>query len=236
MTALPDLFALLSQYAESVAADIICERDEITLTVKADQIVDVMQHMRTAEGLQFEQLVDLAGVDYLEYGRDEWNTENATSEGYSRGYEANSFGRFKFDDVPHVSYEGKRFAVVYHLLSVTLNHRLRVKVYCENNNFPVLASVTEIWASADWYEREAFDLFGILFEGHPDLRRLLTDYGFIGHPMRKDFPLVGHVEMRFDPIEGRVIYEPVSIEPRILVPKVIREDSRYLDKKDTSEG
>ena len=128
--------------------------------------------------------------------------------------------------------QGPRFAVVYHLLSVKLNQRLRVKIYCDDNNMPRVASVCDIWASANWYEREAFDLFGIIFDGHPDMRRLLTDYGFVGHPLRKDFPLVGHVEVRFDPSKKRVIYEPVSIEPRVLVPKVIREDCRYSDGTD----
>jgi NADH-quinone oxidoreductase subunit C len=120
-----------------------------------------------------------------------------------------------------------RFAVVYHLLSVSLNQRLRLKVFCLNESAPIIDSVTSVWASADWYEREAFDLFGLLFRGHPDLRRLLTDYGFIGHPFRKDFPLIGNVEVRYDPEKGRVVYEPVSIEPRTLVPKVIRNDHRY---------
>ena len=120
-----------------------------------------------------------------------------------------------------------RFAVVYHLLSVSLNQRLRLKVFCPEGAVPLLDSVTGVWASADWYEREAFDLYGILFRGHSDLRRLLTDYGFIGHPFRKDFPLSGNVEMRYDPEKGRVVYEPVSIEPRTLVPKVIRDDHRY---------
>ena len=120
-----------------------------------------------------------------------------------------------------------RFAVAYHLLSLTHNHRLRLKVFCDNDERPIVDSVYAIWNSADWFEREAFDLYGILFRGHPDLRRLLTDYGFIGHPFRKDFPLIGNVEMRYDPAKGRVVYEPVSIAPRTLVPKVIRDDARY---------
>jgi NADH-quinone oxidoreductase subunit C len=115
--------------------------------------------------------------------------------------------------------------VVYHLLSTKLNHRLRVKVFCVDDEQPVVPSVVEIWAGANWFEREAFDLFGIVFDGHPDLRRLLTDYGFVGHPLRKDFPVSGHVEMRYDPIEKRVVYQPVTIEPREIVPRVIREDS-----------
>jgi len=122
-------------------------------------------------------------------------------------------------------WEGQRFAAVSHLLSVSLNQRLRVRVFCADDDFPVLPSVTGLWASANWYEREAFDLFGIVFEGHEDLRRILTDYGFIGHPFRKDFPLSGHVEMRYDAERQRVIYEPVSIEPREITPRIIREDN-----------
>jgi NADH-quinone oxidoreductase subunit C len=122
-------------------------------------------------------------------------------------------------------------------LSISHNRRLRLKVYCDDDARPMVPSVTGVWASADWYEREAFDLYGILFRGHPDLRRLLTDYGFIGHPFRKDFPLSGNVEMRYDPEKGRVVYEPVQIEPRTLVPKVIRDDSRYdAGLKDPSDG
>ncbi|MDM7950342.1 NADH-quinone oxidoreductase subunit C [Hydrogenophaga sp.] len=122
-------------------------------------------------------------------------------------------------------WEGQRFAAVSHLLSVSLNHRLRVRVFCAEDDFPVLDSVSLLWASANWYEREAFDLFGIVFEGHNDLRRILTDYGFIGHPFRKDFPLSGHVEMRYDVERQRVVYEPVTIEPREITPRVIREDN-----------
>ena len=123
------------------------------------------------------------------------------------------------------AWEGPRFAVVAHLLSVSLNHRLRVRVFCPEDDFPVVASVSGLWASANWPEREAFDLFGIVFEGHNDLRRILTDYGFIGHPFRKDFPLSGHVEMRYDAERQRVVYEPVTIEPREITPRVIREDN-----------
>lgn len=120
--------------------------------------------------------------------------------------------------------EGPRYAVVSHLLSVSLNQRVRVKVFCADDDFPMVESVAELWNSANWYEREAFDLFGIVFDGHNDLRRILTDYGFIGHPFRKDFPLSGHVEMRYDAEQRRVVYEPVSIEPREITPRIIRED------------
>ena len=118
-----------------------------------------------------------------------------------------------------------RFAVIYHLLSIDLNHRIRIRVFCEDDEQPVVTSVVDIWAGANWFERETFDLYGIVFDGHPDLRRLLTDYGFVGHPLRKDFPLSGHVEMRYDPVEKRVVYQPVTIEPREIVPRVIREDA-----------
>lgn len=204
------------------------EHDEITLTVKAGDLSEVMPRLRDVPEFAFEQLIDLSGVDYLEYGVGEWNTHGATSAGFSRGAEKASFGRFTFDDPPHSrTLESPRFAVVYHLLSVACNHRLRVRAFCEDDDLPMVPSVQHIWASADWYEREAFDLYGIIFEGHPDLRRILTDYGFTGHPFRKDFPLVGHVEVRYDPQQKRVIYQPVSIEPRITVPKVIRDDHRF---------
>jgi NADH-quinone oxidoreductase subunit C len=132
--------------------------------------------------------------------------------------------------------QGKRFAAAYHILSYSNNRRLRLKVYAPDDDFPVIPTITEVWNSANWYEREAFDLFGILFSGHPDLRRILTDYGFVGHPFRKDFPLIGHVEMRYDPEKGRVVYEPVSIEPRVLVPKVIRQDHRYIADEQEEAG
>jgi NADH-quinone oxidoreductase subunit C len=205
--------------------------DEITLTVPPAHLLTVAQTLRDEAEFRFEMLIDVAGVDYLSYGVDEWATDEATGTGFSRGVEKKTFGRFSFEDAPlPLKAEGPRFAVVYHLLSISRNERLRVKVYCEDNEAPVVDSVTGIWASANWFEREAFDLYGILFDGHPDLRRILTDYGFIGHPFRKDFPLIGHVEMRYDPEQGRVIYQPVTIEPRVLVPKVIRDDHRYIDQ------
>ena len=128
------------------------------------------------------------------------------------------------------NWEGARFAVVYQLLSIKHNQRVRVRTFCENDDFPLVQSAIEVWASANWYEREAFDLYGIVFDGHPDLRRILTDYGFVGHPFRKDFPIYGNVEMRYDPELKRVVYQPVSIEPREIVPKVIRED-HYAGRK-----
>lgn len=191
-------------------------------------LLESCRKLRDEPDLGFELLMDLCGVDYLGYGRDEWHTEEASGIGFSRGVDRDpSAPTARLGEVEAEYRPPRRFAVVYHLLSISHNRRLRLKVFCEDDQRPIVPSVTGIWASADWYEREAFDLFGILFPGHPDLRRLLTDYGFIGHPFRKDFPLIGNVEMRYDPEQGRVIYEPVQIEPRTLVPKVIRDDARY---------
>ncbi len=190
---------------------------ELTLTVPREQLLDVMRMLRQARGLAFELCMDVCGVDYSAYGDSEWATGDAVNSGFGRA--ADRGGRPAAD-------AANRFAVVYHLLSTSLNHRLRVKVMLDAD-FPVVDSVRDIWTGVDWFEREAFDLFGILFSGHPDLRRILTDYGFIGHPFRKDFPLVGEVEMRYDPEQGRVVYEPVSIESRTLVPRVVRHDNRY---------
>ena len=176
----------LSSMTESVG--------ELTIVVKAGDFLEVAKRLRDDRALGFEQLIDLAGVDYQTYG-----------DG---------------------AYDGPRFAAVLHLLSVSNNWRLRVRVFAPDDEMPIVPSVVDIWSSANWYEREAFDLYGIVFEGHPDLRRLLTDYGFIGHPFRKDFPVSGYVEMRYDPDEQRVVYQPVTIEPREITPRVIRED-RY---------
>jgi len=166
---------------------------ELTLVISRAEMLSVMRILRDDYNLNFEQLIDVCGVDYQSYGDGVW--------------------------------QGKRFAAVYHLLSVNKNQRLRVRVFAEDDVFPVVDSVIEIWPSANWFEREAFDLFGILFEGHPDLRRILTDYGFVGHPFRKDFPLSGYVEMRYDPDQKRVVYQPVSIEEREITPRTIREDT-----------
>ena len=229
------LSSQLQQEFAPQAQSIKIDSDEITLVISTQSISHVMPQLRDAAEFKFEQLVDLSGIDYLEFGVDEWNTE-ATTSGFSRGVEKASSGRFTFDDIPpQRTMDTPRYAVVYHLLSVTCNQRLRVKAYCEDDDFPIFPSVTETWSSANWYEREAFDLYGIIFEGHPDLRRILTDYGFTGHPFRKDFPLIGHVEVRYDPEQKRVIYQPVTIEPRITVPKVIRDDHRFVEpdaKKD----
>lgn len=197
---------------------------ELTVEVTPAKLLEVCQALRDDPELRFEMLMDVCGVDYLEYGRDEWKTFPATGTGFSRGVDRSPSGAPLEVEKPAPR---KRFAVAYHLLSITHNWRLRVRAFCEDDEQPTIDSVFGIWASADWFEREAFDLFGILFKGHPDLRRILTDYGFIGHPFRKDFPLIGNVEVRYDPAKGRVVYQPVSIEPRTLVPKVIREDNRY---------
>ena len=183
--------------------------NEITVCIKSDDVVDVCQKLK--EDFQFEILIDLCGIDYLSYGESDWNG-NASSSGFSRARQAQKSSNQK----------EQRFGVVYHLLSVSNNQRLRVKALLSSKSL-MIQSVTKIWNCADWFEREAFDLFGILFENHNDLRRILTDYGFVGHPLRKDFPMIGEVEMRYDEELGRVVYEPVSIEPNVNVPRVIRK-------------
>jgi NADH-quinone oxidoreductase subunit C len=182
-------------------AELLLAYDELTLTVSMDQWVSVCETLRDTPSLCFEQCLDLCGVDYSTYA--------VGKEGQP---EANR------PDFP------ARYAVAIHLMSIKHNWRLRVRVWVTDNEFPVLPSLTNVWPSANWYEREAFDLFGVVFEGHPDLRRILTDYGFIGHPFRKDFPVYGNVEMRYDPEQGRVVYQPVTIDPREVIPRVVRED------------
>ena len=186
----------------------------------------------------FEQLIDVAGVDYLGYGSDEWDTD-VSSEGFSRGVEGRNVGRFRFGEQPSRQLaepkgEGpmplpqRRFAAVLQLLSVQHNRRVQVRVFAPDDDLPVVPSVVDLWPVANWFEREAFDVMGIVFQGHPDLRRILTDYGFVGHPFRKDFPMIGNVEVRYDAEKKRVVYEPVtSVEPRVNVPRVIRDDARY---------
>lgn len=192
---------------------------EVTIECATHNVLTLMTELRDMECFSFDQMIDLCGVDYLYYGEYDWETDSATEKGFSRGVEPQ-------EEKAH-TLNKPRFAVVYHLLSTKKNHRLRVKLFVDEANL-IVPSVHHIWKGADWFEREAYDLYGILFDGHPDLRRILTDYGFIGHPFRKDFPLSGQVEMRFDAKLQKVIYEPVDIEPRILVPKVIRMDNRYL--------
>jgi len=198
---------------------------EVTLEVRRDQLTVVMNKLRHEKEFHFEELIDLCGVDYQRYGKADWETEETTSTGFSRGVSQNVYDE-KLN-------KPARFAVVYHLLSIKHNRRVRVRSYLEDNP-PRIDSVVDIWAAANWFEREAFDLFGIMFEGHPDLRRILTDYGFIGHPFRKDFPLEGNVEVRYDPDKKRVVYQPVTIKNRVLVPKVIRHDNRF-DTTDQSQ-
>lgn len=197
-------------------------QQELAYEVQLEQLRAVCTALRDEDDFKFDQLIDVCGLDYLGYGKDEWVTEQATDTGFSRGVAR---------ELPRTepNYD-RRFAVVYHLLSVSRNQRLRLKVFCGADETPVVPSVNSIWSSANWFEREAFDMFGILFDGHPDMRRILTDYGFVGHPFRKDFPLTGHVEVRFDPEKGRVVYQPITIEQRTLVPKVIRRDHRYMDR------
>jgi NADH-quinone oxidoreductase subunit C len=193
MSRADSLAGALRQALGDKLQDVIVALGEVTIVVRDADHLEVAKILRDDSGLAFEELIDLAGMDYSSYGEGTW--------------------------------EGPRFAVVMHLLSLKHNWRVRVRSVCADDEFPLIASVTDIWTCANWYEREAFDLYGIVFEGHPDLRRILTDYGFVGHPFRKDFPISGHVEMRYDPEQKRVVYQPVTIEPREIVPRVIREDS-----------
>lgn len=199
----------------------------VSLDIAASHWLETCRALRDEEAFAFEQLTDLCGVDFLGYGQDEWETEEATRVGFSRGVEGLGPGRFDWASRPEATTVKQRFAVIVHLLSLRHNKRIRLRTFAEDEGMPVLPSLVDVWAAADWYEREAFDLFGIVFEGHPDLRRILTDYGFTGHPFRKDFPLIGNVTVRYDSEKKRVIYEPVEIEPRVLVPRVLRQDSRY---------
>lgn len=187
---------LNTRFADAISGSSV-QFGEANIVVDKSELQQVATALRDEADFAFEEMIDLSGVDYSEYGDGIW--------------------------------EGPRFAVAYHLLSVKNNHRLRMKVFADDD-MPVVDSVVNIWSGANWFEREAFDLFGIVFDGHPDLRRILTDYGFIGHPFRKDFPLNGHVEMRYDPEKRRVIYQPVTIEPRVNQVRVVRDDHRYSDR------
>jgi len=197
-----NLTSLIRHGLAGLVDDVIYDNNEVTVIVAKEKLLEVCTLLRDESDFAFEQLIDVCGVDYLEYQDGKW-------------------------DKP-------RFASVYHLLSIKNNHRIRVKTYLDENSL-IVDSVIEIWSCANWFEREAFDLFGILYDGHPDLRRILTDYGFVGHPFRKDFPLIGNVEMRYDETKKRVVYEPVSIEARITQPKVIREDHRYINRLEEQE-
>ncbi|MDR3442197.1 MAG: NADH-quinone oxidoreductase subunit C [Legionella sp.] len=198
--------------------DVSVAYDEVTVECDIAELKGLLQSLRDMDSFSFDQLIDLCAVDYLLYGEYDWETDSATEKGFSRGVERQEAKAYAMDK--------PRFAVVYHLLSTTKNHRLRVKVFVDEKHL-IVPSVHHLWKGANWFEREAYDLYGVLFEGHPDLRRILTDYGFIGHPFRKDFPVSGHVEMRYDAKLEKVIYAPVDIVPRVLVPKVIRNDNRY---------
>jgi NADH-quinone oxidoreductase subunit C len=223
---------LRAQFPDALV-DIAQPRGELTLDVAPDAWHATCRTLR--DGFGFEQCMDICGVDYLGYGSDEWDTTDVSSEGFSRGVEGRGPGRFKWGEQPTDAKlpSNRRFPVLAHLLSIQNNVRLRVRCFAADDTLPVVASVVDLWPGVNWFEREAFDMFGILFEGHPDLRRILTDYGFVGHPFRKDFPLIGNVEVRYDNEKQRVVYEPVtSVEPRVGVPRVIRDDARYK----TAEG
>ena len=207
--------------------------DELTYEVSRADLIAVATALRDEKDFGVDQLMDVCGVDYLTYGDVEWKTNSATESGFSRGVDRKLVILDESD-----TFDSRRFAIVYHLLSVANNVRLRLRVFTGENNPPIVPSVVPVWGAANWFEREAFDMFGVLFDGHPDLRRIMTDYGFIGHPFRKDFPLSGNVEVSYDVEKGRVAYQPVSIEERTLVPRVIRDDNRYsADLKDsTNDG
>ena len=205
--------------------------NEDTVIFKNNEFIKVMNIFKNNSYISFETLIDIIALDYSDYGISEWNAKNANNKGYSRGITKDSSGRYTYESAKtNYNQPVKRFAAIYNLLSINSNFRLKVKFYCEDDKNPTLPSVTSIWASANWYEREAYDLFGIVFLDHPDLRRILTDYGFIGHPLRKDFPLIGNVEVNYDLEKERVVYQPVTIKPRVLIPKVIREVSNEEDK------
>ena len=205
--------------------------DDETVVFTDTDFLNVMRIFQENDHIKFESLIDVIAVDYSDYGISEWNAKDANNKGYSRGIKKDSSGRYTYESTKtNYNQPIKRFAVIYNLLSVSSNARLKVKFYCNDDTNPSLPSVTQIWASANWYEREAYDLLGIVFSDHPDLRRILTDYGFIGHPLRKDFPLIGNVEVNYDIEKERVVYQPVTIKPRVLIPKVIREVSNKEDK------
>ncbi len=209
------------------ALSVVQAHGETTMELAPDSWIEVIRALRDEPEFGFEQLIDVCGVDYLGYGDDEWDTSDVSSEGFSRGVEGMGPGRFNWENRPRGKGPDKRFAAVIHLLSVRNNRRVRLRCFALDPTLPVVPSLTGLFPVANWFEREAFDLFGIIFEGHPDLRRILTDYGFVGHPFRKDFPMIGNVEVLYDAEKKRVVYQPVSIEPRVNVPRVVREDSRW---------
>ncbi|HEY2622017.1 MAG TPA: NADH-quinone oxidoreductase subunit C [Dyella sp.] len=220
---------LSARFGETLSISIV--RNEVTAEVAAADLLAVATALRDEAPFRFRLPIDVCGIDYMGYGQTEWDTETVSSTGFSRGVEGEAMGRFTWADRPRSDGQPRRFAAVIHLLSLEHNHRLRLRVFCDDDTLPVVPSLTGIWPGVNWFERETFDLYGIVFEGHPDLRRILTDYGFVGHPFRKDFPLIGNVEVRYDPEQKRVVYEPVSIEPRVLVPRVIRDDADLVQAK-----
>jgi len=227
------LIAQLREQFPNAPLQIVEPRMEMTLHIPVADWYAIAMSLRDNHG--FEHLTDLCGIDYLGYGSGEWDTSDVSSKGFSRGVEGRAVGRFAWGESPAAesaqgtqpySVPPQRFAVVVQLRSYQHNQLLRLRCFAPNDDLPVVASLTPIWPGANWFEREAFDLYGIIFEGHPDLRRILTDYGFVGHPFRKDFPLIGNVEVRYDEQKKRVVYEPVeSVVPRVGVPRVIREDT-----------
>jgi NADH-quinone oxidoreductase subunit C len=221
---------LVARFGDTLAVSSV--RRETIAELAAADLVAVATALRDEPQFRFGVLIDLCGVDYLGYGRDEWNTDDATATGFSRGVQGQAMGRFNWAERPRAAADApRRFAVSIELLSLEHNRRLRLHVFCADDSLPILPSLTLVWPGVNWFEREAFDLYGIIFDGHPDLRRILTDYGFVGHPFRKDFPLIGNVEVRYDPEQKRVIYEPVSIEPRVGVPRVIRDDADLMQAR-----
>ncbi|MFT4058820.1 MAG: NADH-quinone oxidoreductase subunit C [Legionella sp.] len=219
MTRIDNLVEKLKTELASKVTNVTVAYNEITIECSIANLETLMLELRDIDAFSFDQLIDLCAVDYLLYGEYDWETDSATESGFSRGVERQEAKAYIMDK--------PRFAVVYHLLSTKKNQRIRAKVFVDEKH-AIVPSVHHIWKGANWFEREAYDLYGILFEDHPDLRRILTDYGFIGYPFRKDFPLSGQVEMRYDAKLQKVIYAPVDIVPRVLVPKVIRNDNRYM--------
>ncbi|HET6433942.1 NADH-quinone oxidoreductase subunit C [Dyella sp.] len=220
---------LAARFGDTLAISVV--RRETTVELAAADLLAVATALRDEPQFRFGELIDLCGIDYLGYGQTEWETDTAAGDGFSRGVEGAAMGRFNWEGRPLPGRSPRRYAVVVHLLSIENNQRLRLRVFGEDDTLPVVPSLTSVWAGVNWFEREAFDMYGILFDGHPDLRRILTDYGFVGHPFRKDFPLIGNVEVRYDAEQKRVIYQPVTIEPRVLVPRTIRDDADLLQAK-----
>lgn len=217
---------LRARFGDTLDSIAVANHGEVQVELGVDNWLDVAGALRDEPDFDFAELMDLAGVDFMGYGQDEWTTGDASWSGFSRGVQGRGPGRFDWVQRPQVDIETRRFAVTIQLLSISHNERLQLRCRCADNDMPRLPSLVGLWPGVNWFEREAFDLYGILFEGHPDLRRILTDYGFVGHPFRKDFPLIGNVEVRYDAEQKRVIYEPVtSVEPRVTVARVIRDDA-----------